>query len=359
IEPHGSFADQVLQHVPKSRTNSVVILDPASPKPVGLNPLSLKDKNKAVENCIDIFIGLWDDAFLDRSQYICRNYLRALVEVVADPTLLHLYRMLGSFQYASQILSKANSAVCRLFFEEFVAKSPRDRTEATAAPFNKLDKFFSNEYSRAVFGHPKPLDIGALMNSGHIVIVRMSKGELGSDMTSFLSSVLFHMISAATFERQALPAGRRIHTSIYSDEHHNVNRGHVTETLLAEGRKYNVHLIMADQSCGQIPEAARRTILGNVGALLVSRVSSEDAQALHHELGIGNPATLQTLQMGQWYVKRVQSGNVMQARLTKTDGHLVPDGTEQSSYEVRKQALRRFGMLRQQILDRVDRILTA
>ena len=46
IDPHGDLADTILEHIPKSRTNDLVIFDPSDREhPIGFNMLDNTDPN--------------------------------------------------------------------------------------------------------------------------------------------------------------------------------------------------------------------------------------------------------------------------------------------------------------------------
>jgi hypothetical protein len=60
------------------------------------------------------------------------------------------------------------------------------------------------------------------------------------------------------------------------------------ETILAEGRRFKLSLVLAHQTLAQLSPKMRAVILGNVGVKLVFRTSHLDAQVLNRDLA-GDP----------------------------------------------------------------------
>lgn len=116
------------------------------------------------------------------------------------------------------------------------------------------------------------------MDSGKILILRCPKGALGEGLAELAMSASLMKIRAAAMAR----AGERDRTPVrvYIDEFQNC-RGDSLQSLLAEGRKFGISLVLANQSLGQIGGTNDHTVgaatLANVGNLVTFRLGATDA----------------------------------------------------------------------------------
>ena len=97
LDPHGDLAEAVLAHVPRSRTNELVYINPADiERPIGFNPLSCVQedlKPVVADGVVSAFRHVWPDSWGPRLDYILTNAVRALLDV-PGATLLMLPRLL-------------------------------------------------------------------------------------------------------------------------------------------------------------------------------------------------------------------------------------------------------------------------
>ena len=129
------------------------------------------------------------------------------------------------------------------------------------------------------------------MNKGKVLIVNLSKGNLGTEPAHLLGALLITACSQAAEARRHMPEHERRDFTLYVDEFQNF----ATESfasILSEARKWRLSLVAANQQIAQLPEALQHAVFGNAGTLVVFRVGAHDAKRLAGELGMSNPATL-------------------------------------------------------------------
>jgi DNA helicase HerA-like ATPase len=77
IDPHGSLVEDLLESIPRHRTNDVIYLNPADPKRViGLNVLEAVESNErslVVSSLISILRNLWPANWGPRTEYILEH----------------------------------------------------------------------------------------------------------------------------------------------------------------------------------------------------------------------------------------------------------------------------------------------
>ena len=125
------------------------------------------------------------------------------------------------------------------------------------------------------------LDFSSIMDDGKILVLRCPKGALGEGLAELAMSACLMKIRSAAMAREVTRNRRPVR--IYIDEFQNC-KGNSLQTLLAEGRKFGISLVLANQSLGQIGGTSNRSIgaatLANVGNLVSFRLGAVDAAML-------------------------------------------------------------------------------
>ncbi|MCK5123533.1 MAG: hypothetical protein KAQ87_05315, partial [Candidatus Pacebacteria bacterium] len=125
-------------------------------------------------------------------------------------------------------------------------------------------------------------NIQSIFDNKKILLVNLSKGRIGEDRASLLGAMIVNKFYLAALTRQATAEQGREDFYLYVDEFQSFATD-AFGSILSEARKYRLNLILANQYLDQIPENIRRAVFGNVGATIVFRVGSADAQMLEKE----------------------------------------------------------------------------
>ena len=289
IDPHGDLAEIAPQFVPKSRSNDVVLFDPADKDfPLSFNVLDCPNPDQRVlvaSGLMSVFTKLWPGMFSGRMEHILRNTLLALLEYEGS-SMLGIMRMFADDAYRKKVVAKVTDPMVKSFWEqEFATWNEKYRTEATAAIQNKVGQLLSTPLIRNIVGQVKNgLDLRHAMDTGKIIIVNLSKGRLGEDTSAFLGSMLVTKFQIDAMSRADVPEAERRDFFLYVDEFQNF----ATEsfaTILSEARKYRLNLTMANQYVAQLligegKTTLRDAVFGNVGSTVCFQVGSDDAEVL-------------------------------------------------------------------------------
>lgn len=287
VDPHGDFVDHVLDFIPASRINDVIVFSPADKDfPVGFNILEQVDpqfKNIVASGVVGIFKKLWADSWGPRLEYILRNVILALLEY-PDTTLLDVMRTLVNQRYRDKLLAKVTDPVVREFFlNEYNKWDPKFRTESIQSIQNKVGQFLSASTIRNILGQPKStFSIEEAMNTKKIVLLDLSMGKIGEDAAAMLGSMMITKIQLAAMRRAAIDEEDRVDFYLYVDEFQNF----ATESfavILSEARKYRLNLIMTNQYITQMPQPVADAVFGNIGTIVSFRVGVNDAAKLQKE----------------------------------------------------------------------------
>lgn len=285
IDPHGDFATDNLSFVPKSRIQDVIYFNPADKEfPVAFNPLEVTDENRKPNICsevIGVLKRMFGDSWGPRLEHILRNTLLALLDR-PEATLLDISRLLTDKDFRKETLDYCQDVTVLQFWKhEFGQWNDKQINESIAPVLNKVGAFTANPIIRNIIGQPKSsFDIRKIMDEGKILVVNLSKGDIGEDNAGILGSFIVTKIQLAAMSRSDIPniADRRPFY-LYVDEFQNFATDSFA-VILSEARKYALNLTVANQYISQMTESVRDAVFGNVGTTISFRVSPDDAPIL-------------------------------------------------------------------------------
>lgn len=287
VDPHGDFAEKILDFIPSTRINDVVYLNPADIEyPIAFNVMesvSQEHKHLIASGLVGVFKKLWADSWGPRLEYVLRNAILALLDYPGS-TLLGVMRILVDKSYRSKVIAKIKDPVVKAFWVDEYSKYPQQfQTEAIAPIQNKVGQFLSTALIRNVVGQVKStIDLRQIMDERKILIMNLSKGKIGEDSSALLGAMMITKIQLAAMSRIDLPEEDRKDFFLYVDEFQNF----ATESfanILSEARKYRLDLIIGHQYVEQLDEIVRPAVFGNVGTIMCFRVGGADAEFLATE----------------------------------------------------------------------------
>lgn len=290
IDPHGGTARKLLEYVPEHRVRDVIYFAPADlDHPISFNVLENVDPDKrhlVAGGLMNAFKKIWVDAWSARMEYILNNILLALLEYPGS-TLLGVNRMLTDKDFRKDVVAHVTDPSVKDFWlKEFANYTDKYAAEATPAIQNKIGQFTANPVIRNLIGQPKSsFDFRRVMDEKKIIIVNLSKGELGPDNMRLIGGMIVTKLYLAAMSRANVSSdvlSRLPPTYFYVDEFQNFANESFSE-ILSEARKYKLALTVANQYMDQMTDEVRAAVVGNVGTLVSFRVGSTDAEILEKE----------------------------------------------------------------------------
>lgn len=287
VDPHGDFAEKIIDHIPSWRLNDVVYLNPADvDNPIGFNILEVKNEEQAhlvAGGLMGTFKKIWPDVWSSRMEYILNNTLLALLDYPGS-TLLGVNRLLSDKEYRKRVVRQLKDPVIRAFWrDEFANYDDRYAKEAVAPIQNKIGQFLSASVIRNMVAQVKStINVRELMDTQKIFIMNLSKGRIGEDNSRLLGGMLITKLQLAAMERVDTPEHDRKDFFLYVDEFQNFATPSFAN-ILSEARKYRLSLIMAHQYVAQLDEVVADAVFGNVGTIVTFRVGGADAEMLVKE----------------------------------------------------------------------------
>jgi hypothetical protein len=287
VDPHGDFAEKIIDFIPPHRINDIVYFNPADMDyPIGFNILESVDpeyRHLVASGLMGVFKKIWPDVWSARMEYILNNTILALLDYPGT-TLLGINRLLADDDYREKVVAVLKDPVVKAFWEsEFAKYEDRFRREAIAPIQNKIGQFLSASIIRNIVAQVKSrINIREIMDTQKIFIMNLSKGRIGEDNSRLMGGMLITKIQLSAMERVDTPEKDRKDFFLYVDEFQNF----ATESfanILSEARKYRLDLIMAHQYMEQLDETVLAAVIGNVGTMVTFRVGSSDAEILAKE----------------------------------------------------------------------------
>jgi energy-coupling factor transporter ATP-binding protein EcfA2 len=372
IDPHGSLIDDLLNSIPRWRTNDVIYFDPKDTKrALGLNILeTVREEQRAliVSNVVSIFRKIWEASWGPRLEDILRNGLYALIEQPEPTSLIAFPKLLTNAGYRSKLLRRVQNPVVREFFRTYDDDWKESyKQEAIAPVLNKIRAFLINPLLRDIIGQSRSsFDFRWLMDERKILLCDLSKGALGEDVSSLLGSLLVTKLALAALSREDIPEEKRRQHFLYIDEVHNFTYGVDLPTILSEARKYRLSLVIATQTINQLQEKSIDAVFGNCATIMSFRVSGDDALRLEREFALMLPAReLQHLPDYKLYVRTLRSlegiaGDVPSDPLkVRAYSPFTMDGIENNRWKVIRASAERYTRPRAQVEAALTKFLAA
>ena len=301
VDPHGDLVDDLLSFIPSKRVNDVILFDPSCiERPFGLNLFACdradpRQRNLVTSGLMDTLYKLFYYSWGPRMEDLLRHSIQTLL-YVPDSTFLELLLLLTDVEHRTRLKAPACEADPILWhyweqqweesYLEMKAnkptgryKNPRGQVDLVSSSLNKIGRFLVNPVLRNIIAQPtSTINFRRAMDKGQIVLINLSKGDIGSDNSSFLGSVLVNQILLAGLTRREIPSSQRRPFHLYVDEYQNF----ATESfpqLQSEARKFGITTTVAHQYRDQLDESNKGSTL-NVANLVVFRVSGKDGLEL-------------------------------------------------------------------------------
>jgi hypothetical protein len=124
-----------------------------------------------------------------------------------------------------------------------------------------------------------------IMDEKKILIVNLSKGQIGESNANLLGSMLVTKIYLAALSRadvNAATLAKLPSFNLFVDEFQSFANKSFAD-ILSEARKYKLNLHIAHQYVEQMPEEVAAAVFGNVGTMISFRIGGSDAEVFEKE----------------------------------------------------------------------------
>lgn len=310
LDPHGDFIDDLLARIPPERADDVILFAPGDreqlTQPLGLNLLSCdtsdpKQVYRITSTVVDTLRKLFAYSWGPRMEDLLRHSVLTLMETPGS-TLLELLLILASPEHRSRFTANLKDPVLRHFWDvQFASYDRYTRVEVVGSSLNKIGRFLANPLIRNIVAQRNnAFDMRRIMDEGKILLVNLSKGDLGEDNAALLGAVLVNLVLIGALQRREVPPSQRRRFHLVVDEYQNF----ATEsfpTLQSEARKYGIDVIVAHQYRDQLDMLNKGSTL-NAANFITFRVTGLDSWELSSQFDNTPPDAEM-----QWQAVRVRS----------------------------------------------------
>jgi len=362
VDPHGEFADKMLNYVPSNRVNDVIYFNPGDADwPIAFNVMeniNPEYKHLISAGLVGVFKKIWADSWGPRLEYVLRNTILALLDFQGS-TLLGTMRMLTDQKFRNKVIRQVKDPVVKAFWVEEFSKYPdKFASEAIAPIQNKIGQFLSISLIRNIVGQPKStIDVRKVMDNKKILILNLSKGKIGEDASALFGAMMVTHLQLSAMSRIDIPEEERADFYLYVDEFQNFATDSFAD-ILSEARKYHLNLIIAHQYIGQLEiggnTKVRDAVFGNVGTIVTFRIGATDAEFLAKEFEpVFEENDLVNLSKYNVYLKLMINGVASQAFSAST---ITPNWKEEGNREkIIKVSRERYANKREIVEEKIAR----
>ena len=309
IDPKTDLVADILARIPEQRRDDVVVIDPTSSRPVGINPLARAQTARSgalssgggvlgggasPELVADTVLATLKGVFAESWGVRVEQVLSAaLVTLARTPgaTLVDLPLLLTNPAYRQRLI--AASGVDPLgtgqFWAAYEALSEAQRQQWVGPVLTRLQPFLIRPHLRATLGQAAPsFDLGEVFTRRRIVLVSLNKGVLGAESARLLGSLLVGQLWPLILARAVVEPSRRHVVSVFIDEVQDYLSlpGSLADAL-AQARSLGAAFHLAHQYRGQLPAALKAGIDANARNKIIFSLSAADAAELaRHAIGL-------------------------------------------------------------------------
>nr|WP_074475358.1 ATP-binding protein [Micromonospora carbonacea] len=281
IDPHGDLVLDILDRLPATVADRVVLFDPDQENPPTLNPLEGDDPDLVVDNLVSIFGTIFAKAWGPRMDDVMRVACLTLLRH-NNVTLQHIPPLLNSPQFRSAMtVDLDDPAGLSGFWQWYDGLNDSLRSQVIGPVLARLRSFLLRDFVKRTMRYPhSSFDMGKVLDGG-VLLVRIPKGVLGEDTSRLLGSLILAQVWQAATARAAISSDRRRDATLIIDEAQNfLTLANSLDTMLAEARKYRLSLVLAHQDLAQFPRDLLAAASANARNKVYFTVAPEDAKVL-------------------------------------------------------------------------------
>ena len=302
IDPKTDLVADILARIPEQRRDDVVVIDPTSSRPVGINPLARAQAARSgalssgggvpgggaspelvADTVLATFKGVFAESWGVRVEQVLSAALVTLART-PEATLVDLPLLLTNTAYRQRLIaaSGADPLGTGQFWAAYEALSEAQRQQWVGPVLTRLQPFLIRPHLRATLGQAAPsFDLREVFTRRRIVLVSLNKGVLGAESARLLGSLLVGQLWPLILARAAVEPSQRHVVSVFIDEVQDYLSlpGSLADAL-AQARSLGAAFHLAHQYRGQLPAALKAGIDANARNKIIFSLSAADAAEL-------------------------------------------------------------------------------
>lgn len=280
FDPHGKLIKDILRRIPKERLNDVIYFNAADFNfPMALNVLAhggtKLEKEHIRVDLLDFFEDLFE-ATLGVNILHTLNFAIISLLTRQNSTLQDIERLLIDKSWRSRFLENIEDDRIRMFWEQEYPLL--EKRGINSAILNKLSPLTipDSTISPMLAQRENKLDFLEIMNEKKIFLANLSHGQIGKRNSQLLGKLLVSRLQIAAMMREGMENYPDFFAFI--DEFQALTAPSMSE-ILSGARKYRLHLCLANQMTGDIPDRIMRHVF-NAATLIAFSTDNPHDQKL-------------------------------------------------------------------------------
>lgn len=313
LDPHGDLAEQIgkfKEHDGRiGERAELVYIDPLLEKDMSptINPFDVDTDDQffvelLTQEITSAFGEILDGANLSTQMMALLHPCIATIIRKKNGSIKDLQRFMDDDNNDDLIAlgRKSPNPAHRNFFNDGFLKSSYNTTKIGI--YTRLQVLLNSTVFSNFMARPSTIDLAKEIDSGKTIIFNLSQGRIGEDVSHSTGKLLLAMIKAIGLRRESIPEHLRMTTHVIIDECQNFISPSI-EKILAEARKYAIHLTLAQQILGQgMDTSTKNIVLGNTAVKIIGANSLDTLSKMAKETGT-ELEIMQSLKVGQFVVK--------------------------------------------------------
>ena len=306
LDPHSDLCDDLLDQLypllatqPTLRQRIVYFAPGRDDYLIPWNVLRTPGEPYVVaQNVLEAFRRTWPESLREAPRFANLALASLLLLIEQGLTLVEMPRLLTEPDHRRALLGRTRNAEVRRFFKERFERWGRDRALIIESALNKVGAFTINPRLRLILGsRENGLPLRQIMDRGQILLCDL--GRVDAETRRLLGSLIMTGLEQAALSRMDTPSDQRRPFTFLLDEFQdycaNAGSAQTLARILAECRKFRLHLGLAHHTLSQIDSDLLKGALENAQFKAVFGSGRETAGALARDLFLPNLAEVKHL----------------------------------------------------------------
>lgn len=303
LDPHSDLCDDLLAQLhPHLTTNPnlcsrIIYFQPGRDDYlVPFNVLRIPGEPYTVaQNVLEAFRRTWPESLRVAPRFSNIVLASLLLLIEQRLTLIEMPRLLTEPGYRQALLRRTRNVDVVRFFQERYERWGRERATMVESVLNKVGAFVINPRLKTILGSQENgLPFREIMDGRKVLLCDL--GRVDAETRRLLGSLIVTGLEQAAFTRKDTPLAKRRPFTFLIDEFQdycaNAGSAQTLARILAECRKFRLHLGLAHQTLSQIDSGLLRGALENAQVKAVFGIGRATANALVEELFIPQMAEI-------------------------------------------------------------------
>ncbi|MDT8718249.1 type IV secretion system DNA-binding domain-containing protein [Clostridium sp. 19966] len=289
LEPHGKFADEMIEIIPEERRKDVIWVDFSDPYPPPFNFCKVQKRlgmdydetlEKTVDEAIEIFKRTFSEVWSGKNESYISNAIKTIIEL-QEGTMVDMPRLFTDKKFRQHAIKNLKDPQLKDFwinnFKETANGQLNSGTESTVqSVLYKFGKFLDSKKLLRSIGQEDCIDFKDAMDNNKIIIFRLSKEKMSKDRINFIGGIAIKQMIVNAFARDK--SMWNVPFPVIIDEAQNFISESIKD-IVHELRKYGVCLILMHQDLEQMDavQGLKEALYGNVGTTITFNVGKPDA----------------------------------------------------------------------------------